>query len=101
MVSLEMQTLAPEPATFRGLKGVDLGERSLAAATTPSGATQFFPSGAVRHQGEAFQRVRSRLQAKGTRGAKLRLRRLIWRERRFKANVNQLISKAIVVPGTS
>ena len=99
LVSLEVETPDFTPETVKGIKGADLGERFLAVTTTPRNKTQFFPGGAIRHKGEAFQKVRSRLQTKGTRGSKRRLRQLTLRERRFKANVNHRIAKAIVEPG--
>ena len=98
-VSLAGETPDPTPETLMGIKGGDLGQRSLAVTTTPSNRTQFFHGGAIRHQGEALQRVRSRLQSKGTRGARRRLRPLHLRERRFKADVNHRIAKTIVEPG--
>jgi len=76
-----------------------MGERFLAVTTTPDTRSQFFRGGATCHKGEAFQRLRSRLQSKGTRSAKRRLRQLKLRERRFKADVNHRIAKAIVEPG--
>ena len=99
LVSLAVETPDPTPESLKGIKGADLGERYLAVTTTPGNTTQFFPGGAIRHKGEAFQRVRSRLQSKGTRGAKRRLRQLMLRERRFKADVNHRIAQAIVEPG--
>ncbi len=60
---------------------------------------QFFRGGAIRHKGEAFQRVRSRLQSQGTGGAKGRLHQLSLRERRFKADVNYRIAQSVVKPG--
>lgn len=99
LVSLEVETPDPTPESLKGIKGVDLGERYLAVITTPGNKTQFFRGGAIRQKGEAFQRVRSRLQSQGTRGAKRRLRQLTLRERRFKADVNHCIAKAAVMPG--
>lgn len=98
LISLELNRPDPVPEELQGIQGVDLGERYLAVTATPDNDIRFFPGGAVRHYGEAFQRVRSRLQAKGTRGAVRRLRRLALRERRFKAGVNHRIAKAIVRP---
>ena len=99
LVSLEVETADPTPESFRGVRGVDLGQRYLAVTTTPRNQTQFFHGGATCHKGEAFQRVRSRLQSKGTRSAKRRLRLLTLRERRFKASVNHRIAKAIAEGG--
>lgn len=73
LASVETEHPDPDPAVFGGVKGVDLGERYLAVTATPDGKVQASRGMPVRHQGEAFPRVRSRLQAKGTRGAKRRL----------------------------
>ena len=98
LVSLEVETPDPTLESLKGIKGVDLGERYLAVMTTPGNKTQFFRGGAIRQKGEAFHRVRSRLQSQDTRGAKRRLRQLTLRERRFKADVNHCIAQAAVMP---
>ena len=98
LVGWEGETTDPPPASLKGIQGADLGERYQAVTTTPGNKTQFFRGGAIRHQGEAFQRVRSRLQSKGTPGAKRRLRQWQLRERRFKADVNHRIAKSVVKP---
>ena len=79
--------------------GIDLGQRYLAVSTTTTNQTQFFPGGPAVHQGEAYQRVRQRLQHKGTSGATWRLRQMVLKERRFKANVNHATAKALVQSG--
>ena len=43
-----------------------------------------------------YERLRSNLQAKGTKSAKRHLKKMSGREQRFKANVNHIVSKAIV-----
>ncbi len=80
-------------------KGIDLGQRYLAVSTTPDDETQFIAGGPAVHQGEAYQRVRKRLQQKGTRKATARLRQMTLRERRLKADVNHVTANALVQPG--
>ena len=43
-----------------------------------------------------YERLRRSLQAKGTKSAKRHLKKMSGREQRFKANVNHIVSKAIV-----
>lgn len=84
----------PEAATssLNGSLGVDLGITNIA---TDSDGHRY--SGAVmngvRHR---HRRLRARLQKKGTRSAKRRLRRLSGKEHRFATWVNHNISRAIV-----
>ncbi len=80
------------PVEVCDLLGVDLGVVNL--ATDSDGAV---------YSGEAVERVRRRhhrnrrrLQTRGTRSAKRRLRRLSGREARFRRDVNHCISKALV-----
>ncbi len=72
--------------------GVDLGVNNL--AVTSDG--RFFHSARVKLVKRKFKHLRSVLQAKGTRSAKLLLRKLSGREQRFMAWVNHNISKQIV-----
>jgi IS605 OrfB family transposase len=99
LVTIEMPLPDPTPATCPKTKGIDLGQRYLAVSTTPENETQFIPGGHAVHQGEAYQRVRTRLQHKGTRKATARLRQMRLRERRFKADINHATAKALVAPG--
>ncbi|WP_084957316.1 RNA-guided endonuclease InsQ/TnpB family protein [Thermoactinospora rubra] len=84
----------PEPEVYEpdGFLGADLGIANI--ATTSDG---------VRHAGRQLnqvrhrnRRLRSRLQAKGTKSAKRLLRKLSGREARFAADVNHRIAKSIV-----
>jgi len=69
-------------------------------STTATHQTQFHPGGRAVHQGETYQRVRKRLQVKGTSGSTWRLRQMALKERRLKADVNHATAKALVRPGT-
>jgi putative transposase len=50
----------------------------------------------VRHKANHYARLRKRLQHKGTRGAKRRLRRIEQRERRLKMQANHTLAKQII-----
>jgi putative transposase len=82
----------PTPAEVDDFLGVDLGVANIAV-----------DSDKTIHQGKTVKRVRYRhrqlrrkLQAKGTKSAKRRLKKLSGKEQRFAADVNHVIAKQIV-----
>ena len=82
----------PEPIDVDGVLGIDLGVTNIA---TDSDGTI--------HQGKALKNIRYRhrslrtkLQKKGTKGSRRRLRKLAGQERRFATWVNHNLSKRIV-----
>src|SRR5579875_263808 len=96
LVSLEIKVPEPECSQLGEVVGVDVGIRYLAVTSTSTGKATFHSGKRVRHQANHSARLRKRLQQKGTRGAKRRLRRIEQRERRFKAQANHQISKQII-----
>ena len=76
--------------------GIDVGIRYLAVTSTSTGKASFHPGKRVRHKANHYARLRKRLQKKGTRGAKRRLRRIEQRERRLKMQANHVIAKQVV-----
>jgi putative transposase len=84
LVSLELQVPEPTCEQFTEAVGVDVGIRYLAVTSTATGQASFHPGKRVRHKANHYARLRKRLQHKGTRGAKRRLRRVEQRERRLK-----------------
>ncbi len=68
----------------------------LAVTSTSTGKASFHPGKRVRHRANHYARLRKRLQKKGTRGAKRRLRRIEQRERRLKLQANHMIAKQII-----
>ncbi|MCC6167781.1 MAG: transposase [Caldilineaceae bacterium] len=82
----------PDPSDVDGFLGVDLGIADIAVDST----------GEV-HQGKAIRAIRYRrrqlrrkLQAKGTKSTRRRLRKLSGKEQRFATDTNHVISKRIV-----
>lgn len=71
--------------------GVDVGIDPIAVTSEK----QFF-SNKMGTTMKRYEQLRSGLQAKGTKSAKRHLKKLSGREKRFKANVNHVVSKAIV-----
>ena len=96
LVSLTIDIPDPTPAQLTSVVGVDVGIRYLAVTSQASGKPTFHPGKRVRHQANHYARLRKRLQQKGTRGAKRRVRRIEQRERRLKLQANHRIAKQIV-----
>jgi putative transposase len=96
LVSLIIEVPEPTCNHLREVVGVDVGIRYLAVTSTVTGKASFHSGKRVRHQANHYARLRKRLQRKGTRGAKRRLRRIEQRERRLKLQVNHSIAKQII-----
>ena len=82
----------PKPVEVEGALGVDLGVVNIAVDSDGEihSARQI---NNVRHR---HRRLRAKLQAKGTRSAKRKLKRLSGNERRFAKDINHCISKKLV-----
>ncbi|HZS79113.1 MAG TPA: transposase [Ktedonobacteraceae bacterium] len=96
LVSLTIDLPDPTPAQLSEVVGVDVGIRYLAVTSTSTGRVSFHSGKRIRHQANHYARLRKRLQKKGTRGAKRRLRRIEQRERRLKLQANHCIAKQII-----
>jgi len=79
-----------EPVSYLG---IDLGVVNI--ATTSDGV--IYASEQTEKTRLRYCRLRAELQAKATKNAKRKLKKVSGRERRFKTNVNHCISKAIVM----
>ncbi len=82
----------PKPIDVEGALGVDLGIVNIAVDSDG----QVFSASHVNNVRHRNQRLRSKLQSKGTRSAKRKLKRLSGKERRFAKNTNHCISKMLV-----
>jgi putative transposase len=96
LVCLEIDVPEPTCEQLSEVVGVDGGIRYLAVTSTSKGKATFHPGKRVRHKANHYARLRKRLQKKGTRGAKRRLKRIEQPERRFKAQANHSIAKQII-----
>ena len=76
--------------------GIDRGLINLATTYDENGVTSFFKGNEVARVRNHYQHLRARLQAKGTKGAKRRLKRLSGRENRWMTDVNHCLSKTLV-----
>ncbi|MGH3087291.1 MAG: RNA-guided endonuclease InsQ/TnpB family protein [Rubrobacteraceae bacterium] len=82
----------PPPGEPEDWLGVDLGIASL--ATDSDGEAH--SGGRVEKSRKRYERIRSKLQAAGTKSAKRHLKKLAKRERRMKRDVNHCVSKRLV-----
>ena len=96
LVSLSIDVTEPTCEQCTEVVGVDVGIRYLAVTSTSTGKAGFHPGKRTRHKANQYARLRKRLQHKGTRGSKRRLRRIEQRERRFKLQANHTLAKQIV-----
>ncbi|MGD9157190.1 MAG: transposase [Desulfobacteraceae bacterium] len=81
-----------DPIDPKDFLGVDLGVVNVAVDSDG----EVFSGSVVKSVRHRHRRLRKRLQAKGTKSAKRRLKKLSGKERRFSIDVNHCISKHIV-----
>jgi len=91
-VHIQLTDETPEPVKADKVIGVDFGRRDI--AVTSQGDK--WDGQQITNIRDKFARVRSSVQAKGTKGAKRLLKRLSGREKRFQSWANHGISKAII-----
>jgi len=96
LVSLEIEIPDAQPSDHKQIVGVDVGRRYLAVATNTKEESTFFPGKEVVHKANHYARLNKRLQQKGTRSAKRRIRTISGRERRLKLDANHVVSKRII-----
>lgn len=76
--------------------GVDRGLRFLATTYDEKGQTNFFNGQTIIRKRRKFKTLRAQLQAKGTKSAKRRLKKIGQRENRWMSDVNHQLSKTLV-----
>ena len=82
--------------TVKHVVGLDRGLRFLATSYDEQGKTTFFDGQAIMCKRAKYQKLRATLQAKGTKSAKRRLKKLSGRENRWISDVNHCLSKTLV-----
>jgi putative transposase len=96
IATIDLPDVAPADPTA-GFVGVDLGIENIAVTHNPAtGEHRDWSSGAVTARRLKNRVLRTRLQKKGTKSAKLLLKARSRKETRFAADVNHQISKTIV-----
>ncbi|MCC6170031.1 MAG: transposase [Caldilineaceae bacterium] len=83
---------SPEPSDVDEFLGVDLGVTNIAVDSTG----EVHSSRAVNNVRHRHRKLRAKLQAKGTKSSRRRLKKLSGKERRFATWVNHNVSKHIV-----
>ena len=76
--------------------GIDRGLRQILTTYDEKGQTRFVNGAFISKKRNHYARLRARLQAKGTKSAKRRLRSLSGRESRWMSDVNHQLSKTLV-----
>ena len=76
--------------------GIDRGLRFLATTYDSQNKTTFFDGKSIMRKRDKYKALRASLQAKGTKSAKRRLRKLSKRENRWMSDVNHQISKTLI-----
>jgi IS605 OrfB family transposase len=87
-----VEVAEPPSITAEGALGVDLGVVNIAVDSDG----QVHSASHVNNVRHCHRRLRAKLQAKGTRSAKRKLKRLSGKERRFAKDTNHCISKQLV-----
>ena len=82
--------------TVKHVVGLDRGLRFLATSYDEQGKTAFFDGQAIMRKRAKYQKLHATLQAKGTKSAKRRLKKLSGRENRWISDVNHCLSKTLV-----
>lgn len=76
--------------------GIDRGLRFLATCYDEHAKTAFFDGKQVARKRRKYKKLRAQLQAKGTKSAKRRLKKIGQRENRWMTDVNHQLSKTLV-----
>ncbi|MEE5989023.1 transposase, partial [Ligilactobacillus equi] len=76
--------------------GIDRGLRFLTTAYDEKGKTNFVSGKNIAYRRKKYAYLRSKLQAKGTKSAKRKLKRLAHQENRWMADINHCLSKTLV-----
>jgi putative transposase len=96
LVPIEIEVPEPTVERYQQVVGIDVGIRYLAVTSTSTGTASFHAGKRIRHQANHYARLRKRLQKKGTRGAKRRIKRIAQRERRLKLQADHIVAKQII-----
>lgn len=83
-------------AQLQHVVGIDRGLRQIITSYDEKGKTRFVNGTSITKKRQRYAQLRARLQAKGTKSAKRRLRALSGRENRWMSDVNHCLSKTLV-----
>ncbi len=94
LMTVDLPESAPAPVPSTDFLGIDLGIANIATDSDPD--TEPHSGAAVEAVRRKHNLQRKRLQRKGTKGAKKKLKRVSAKESRFRRHQNHCIAKAIV-----
>ena len=83
-------------ANLNHVVGLDRGLRFLTTAYDEKGNTSFVSGKSITAKQRKYKRLRQQLQAKGTKSAKRRLKKIGQRENRWMSNINHQVTKTLV-----
>ena len=95
-VSVTKEVPEFEMPNLKHVVGIDRGLRQILTSYDEKGQTRFVNGAFISKKRKHYAELRARLQAKGTKSAKRRLRSLSGRESRWMSDVNHQLSKTLV-----
>ena len=95
-VSVSREVPDFELGRLKHVVGIDRGLRQILTTYDEKGQTRFVNGAFIAKKRNHYANLRARLQAKGTKSAKRRLRSLSGRESRWMSDVNHQLSKTLV-----
>lgn len=93
-IPITMEVEEPGPAAR--IIGIDLGVNQLAVTYGSDGKTIFYSGRQIKQKRAKMLLLRKRLQARGTKSAKRKLKKLREKESRYAAAVNHAVTKALI-----
>ena len=95
-VSCTIESPEFNKTNLKHVVGLDRGLRFLTTAYDEKGTTSFVNGKAIISKRRKYKRLRQQLQAKGTKSAKRRLKRIGQRENRWMSDINHQVTKTLV-----
>ena len=82
--------------SLKHVVGIDRGLRFLATVYDEKGTTSFVSGKSIISKRRKYKRLRQQLQARGTKSARRRLKKIGQRENRWMSNINHQVTKTLV-----
>lgn len=95
-ISVSCDVDEPDKENISQIVGIDRGLRQIITTYDLNGKTNFVNGREIMHRRRKYKQLRAKLQAKGTKSAKKRLKQIGRRENRWMNDVNHCITKALV-----
>ena len=95
-ISCTLETPSFNKANLKHVVGIDRGLRFLATVYDEKGTTSFVSGKSIISKRRKYKRLRQQLQARGTKSARRRLKKIGQRENRWMSNINHQVTKTLV-----